>query len=169
MNISQLVTNINSLLTAYSYYEKPNQPNIGGEVKQSELSYVIESGSVSSSDVDIVDVTVKFLLTSDKSKVNNVLPAENLNSKIQSLIYDLHKQRVSEVGVLSFQNFQMFSPESGKWRAVIEFLTQVEMIFEAGEIPERCIITPPTGEGLNSLKFNNEGDVDNTMYIPVVF
>ncbi len=139
MNLNELITNIDKLLENYDYYKLPNRPNVGGKVQQTTVLYAIESGVINKENNRWVDVKIKFLLSAMFNQQLETNKDINLNQLIQEFIHHMNMKRVSPVGLLRFQNFDIFTPEHGTWKTMIEFNTTIELICESFLDDQRCI------------------------------
>lgn len=125
MNLKLLNDDIIRFLSTLNAKDLPNLPNITGIFEQTEITFAIVSGS-KSDDSYFMDVKVNFSIAATVRK-DNEIDSEcfkesekiSLYNLVQDVIYKLHKRKVTGGKLLLITDFELFTPESGKWRALL--------------------------------------------------
>lgn len=115
MKLKDLDIFIGNLLTGFDTKPLPDLPNISGIFNQSDISYAIINGDAETN--DFCNVTFQISV----SKVSRIDDTNSLYDLIYAIIYQLNKVKYPNGGLIKFLSFELFTPESGKWRALVNF------------------------------------------------
>lgn len=103
----------------------PNNPNLGGILKETTIVHVITSGEYETPNLINLDLKVSLACEYREDSAND--DRKSLNELITIIIATLHNSFIPGCKKTQFKKFEIFTPESGKWRALIEFETPVTM------------------------------------------
>lgn len=118
MKLKELELFIGALLTNFNTKGLPNLPNIAGIFNQSDISYAIVKGEATASG-NFCEVT--FQISASKSDRIDTGDNTSLYDLIQGIVFTLNKIKYPSGGLINLESFELFTPESGKWRALLDF------------------------------------------------
>ena len=126
MNVININASISRLLSAYDSGTLPVNPNIAGFNSQHTVTYVIASGKYD--DDNIVNLELRISIQSDKRTGDTDDDARtNLDQLISEIIEIFHNRPLTNTKPISFENYEISPPESGKWRALLIFTIPVQI------------------------------------------
>lgn len=117
MKLKELDIFIGNLLTDFDTKSLPNLPNISGIFNQSDISYAIIKGETDNAN-NYCDVNFQISI-SKESRIDD--ESSSLYDLIYAVIYQINKKKYPNGGLLKFTSFELFTPDSGKWRALLDF------------------------------------------------
>lgn len=119
LHLSDIYQSVSLILGAIGESSKtlPNSTNLTGMMKSSNIFFIISEGEYS--DKNTVRLSLKVSVSSE-NRINDTSET-SLNTLIDTVIDALHKKPVARCKSCDFSKFELFTPESGKWLATIEF------------------------------------------------
>lgn len=129
MNLFLINQQIKALLSQLDYGTLPIYPNIVGFINQHTITYIIASGKYNED--DYIDLELRISIATQK-RAREDLPSEppsDLDSKIEENLDDLidlilkkfHKRPLKGTRPIKAKSFEVTTPQSGKWRALVLF------------------------------------------------
>lgn len=120
MNLTAISENIQAILNILEATKTlPNNPNIGGILEETTIVFAVTEGSYEMK--NIVNLTLKVSLACQFRDEPETLNAPVLNDLISLVINTLHRKAIPFCKPMNLVKFENFTPDSGKWRAMIEF------------------------------------------------
>lgn len=127
MNLTAISENIQSILNVLEATKTlPNNPNIGGILEETTIVFAITEGSYEM--MGIVNLTLKVSLACQFREEPETLNAPVLNNLISLVINTLHRKVIPFCKPMNLVKFENFTPDSGKWRAMIELTIPAHMV-----------------------------------------
>lgn len=127
MNLTVISENIQSILNDLEATKTlPNSPNIGGILEETTIVFAITEGNYEV--MGIVNLSLKVSLACQFREEPETLNAPVLNDLISQTINTLHRKSIPFCRPMNLVKFENFIPDSGKWRAMIEFLIPAHMV-----------------------------------------
>lgn len=117
MKLKELDIFIGNLLVDFDTKSLPNLPNISGIFNQSDISYALIKGESDNAN-NYCDVNFQISV-SKESRIDN--ESSSLYDLVYAVIYQLNKKKYPNGGLIKFTSFELFTPDSGKWRALLDF------------------------------------------------
>jgi hypothetical protein len=131
MSFTAITEQIADILQDYKIYDLPNQPNLGGIINQSEITYAIVSGSVNG---EYLNLSLNVSIASDmRHGDDDITNKKSLDVLVFDIIYKLHRTKLKGCGLTKLNNFENFTPESGKWRSLLTFTIPLFLIYNTLE------------------------------------
>jgi len=122
MKLKELDIFIGNLLTDFDTKSLPNLPNISGIFNQCDISYAIIKGESDNAN-NYCDVNFQVSV-SKESRITDI-DDDSLYDLIHAVIYQLNKKKYPDGGLIKFTSFELFTPDSGKWRALLDFQVSI--------------------------------------------
>ena len=143
MKLAEFNNLIEITLAELAVRDLPNSVNSEGIINQTNVTYAIASGKVSS-DPNFLTVRLNISIAADYRR-DNVEEKEcltykeviSLYSLIERVTYLLHKTKIKGGSLIRLVGFENFTPESGKWRCLMNFDGDIPIINMRDELP--CI------------------------------
>jgi hypothetical protein len=136
MSFTIVSEQIKLLLDEFEVKDLPNLPNIAGIFEQSELTFAIVSGSVDGEYLNLslnVSVACQLRFDAGDDSCPSYEERKNLDSIVFGVIYKLHRKKLIGCGLMRLQQFENFTPESGKWRSLLTFEVPLYLKYESLE------------------------------------
>lgn len=126
MDLSKITDDLKILMSEFQAKELPNQPNVLAVFQQSEIIYEITDGEVTTDNLieSIINLRLKIAVASKTRTHEDDDTGKDLNTLISVLINKLRKKTLPNCKKITFNSFNKFTPESGLWKAVLNFTIQ---------------------------------------------
>jgi len=127
IELPEINKNLLSLLSDFNVIDLPNIPNVSGVFEQTDISFAIVSGEAQK---DHLNTVVKISVAAERRTVSEEAGGgcgyiteekANLYTLVSRLIFRLHNKKLPGCGLLKINSFECFTPDSGKWRAILTF------------------------------------------------
>lgn len=156
MDLNILSSTIRDSLVALNAKDLPNLPNLGGVFEQTDITYAIVSGQR----IDTNTINIKFNVSIaatfrtrelDESNYYTEAEEKNLYSLIYQVVYILQKKKSVSGGLVRLLSFELFTPESGKWRGLLAFDVDVPIINQKDVLDNCGILLQELEDNGNSI------------------
>lgn len=123
MNLSEITDNLRVLMSEFQAKELPNYPNVLAVFQQSEIVYEITDGETATDNLieSTINLTLKIAVSSRTRTNDDNNSPRDLNTLISVLVNTLRKKNLPNCKNIRFNSFTKFTPESGLWRAILNF------------------------------------------------
>lgn len=131
MNLKEISANIFNLLEEFEVIDLPNYPNVVGIFNESTTTFVIDSGSF---EIDgsqyLMNLSLKISLSSS-SRIDDT-DFTSLYTLISLIIQKLFKKILPNCRAINDPGFEIVSPESGAWKALLTFNIPAYIYYDDG-------------------------------------
>jgi hypothetical protein len=97
----------------------PNAPNLGGSLNETSIVFIIQGGSFETP--SLINLDLKVSIACDFREESQIEDKRSLNELISLIISSTHNTTFPNCRKTQFSKFEIFTPDSGKWRSLIEF------------------------------------------------
>lgn len=129
---------IKNLLLPLDVKELPNNPNVSGVFEQTDITYAIKSGKYL--DTGYVELTLNVSVAAERrTSVDEQDEKKSLDDLTFSVVKCLHNKKIPNCKVIRLNEFENFTPDSGKWRTLISFTIPYNLMSDI-DVDENCLI-----------------------------
>jgi hypothetical protein len=120
INLTTISDNIQTILESIQETKTlPNLPNIKGILNETTIVHVVSSGEYETP--NLINLDLKVSLASEYREESEDESRKSINELISLIISVLHNRSLPQCKKIRFKKFEIFTPESGKWRSLLEF------------------------------------------------